>query len=66
MGHIAVNRDRTFGQARWFPVGVRSSSLCNGGCKTVTGNTVYRNKVMGIYIPTSTNMPSSYLETFSP
>ena len=66
MGHIAVNRNHTFGPARWFPVGVRTSSLCSGGCKTVTGNTVYRNKVMGIYLPTSTNMPSSYLETFSP
>lgn len=64
MGHIAVNRDRTFGPARWFAVGVGNSSLCAGGCSMVTGNTVYRNQVMGIYIPTATNIPNSYLETF--
>jgi hypothetical protein len=65
MGFIAVNRKGAFGPARWFSVGVASSSLCSGGCSIVTGNTVYRNQVMGIYIPTSTNLPSSYLETFS-
>jgi hypothetical protein len=64
MGHIAINRNRTFGPARWFAVGVDTSSLCAGGCSVVTGNTVYRNKVMGIYIPTATKIPSSYLETF--
>jgi hypothetical protein len=26
---------------------------------------VYRNHVMGIYNPTATNIPNSYLETFS-
>lgn len=66
MGHIPVHRNGTFGPARWFAVGVGTSSLCAGGCSVVTGNTVYRNKVMGIYIPTATNIPSSYLETFSP
>ncbi len=65
MGFIAVNRHGAFGPARWFAVGVRTSSLCAGGCSFVTGNTVYRNQVMGIYIPTTTNIPSSYLETFS-
>ena len=65
MGFIAVNRRGAFGPARWFSVGVSTSSLCSGGCSVVTGNTVYRNHVMGIYIPTSTNTPSSYLETFS-
>jgi hypothetical protein len=65
MGFIAVNRHGAFGPARWFAVGVRTSSLCAGGCSFVTGNTVYRNQVMGIYIPTATKIPSSYLETFS-
>jgi hypothetical protein len=64
MGSIAVRRNGTFGPARWFAVGVLSSSLCAGGCSMVTGNTVYRNKVMGIYIPNATKTPSSYLETF--
>ena len=31
----------------------------------MTGNTVYRNQVMGIYIPNATKIPNSYLETFS-
>ena len=66
MGHIAVNRNGTFGSARWFAVGVHSSSLCMGGCSFVSGNTVYRNKVMGVYIPAATKLPSTYLETFSP
>jgi hypothetical protein len=66
MGHIAVNRNGTFGRARWFAVGVHNSSLCAGGCSFVSGNTVYRNKVMGVYIPTATKLPSTYLETFSP
>ncbi len=65
MGFIPVNRRGAFGPARWFAVGVSTSSLCAGGCSVVTGNTVYRNRVMGIYNPTATNMPSSYLETFS-
>lgn len=65
MGFIAVNRRGAFGPARWFAVGVRTSSLCAGGCSFVTGNTVYRNHVMGIYIPTATKIPSSYLETFT-
>ena len=37
-----------------------------GGCSFVSGDTVYRNKVMGVYIPTATKLPSTYLETFSP
>jgi hypothetical protein len=65
MGFIAVNRRGAFAPARWFAVGVRTSSLCAGGCGFVTGNTVYRNQVMGIYIPNATKIPSSYLETFS-
>ena len=65
MGFIAVNHHGAFGPARWFAVGVRTSSLCAGGCSTVTGNTVYRNQVMGIYIPNATKIPNSYLETFS-
>jgi hypothetical protein len=65
LGFIGVDRHGAFGPARWFAVGVRTSSLCAGGCSFVTGNTVYRNQVMGIYIPTATKIPSSYLETFS-
>ncbi|HEX5193700.1 MAG TPA: hypothetical protein VFW09_12930 [Solirubrobacteraceae bacterium] len=65
MGFIRVTRKGAFGPARWFSVGVATSSLCSGGCSVVTGNTVYRNHVMGIYIPASTNIPDSYLETFS-
>ncbi len=66
MGRIAVHRDGAFGPARWFAVGVGTSPLCAGGCGFVSGNTVYRNQVMGVYIPTATNIPNTYLETFSP
>ncbi len=65
MGFIAVHSRGAFGAARWFAVGVSTSSLCSGGCSAVTGNTVYRNRVMGVYTPTATKLPSSYLETFS-
>jgi hypothetical protein len=28
------------------------ANLCAGGCSFVTGNTVYRSRVMGIYVRT--------------
>ena len=41
-----------FGRATWYPVDVANSSLCTKApavsCSMVTGNTVYRNHVMGI------------------
>jgi hypothetical protein len=54
-----------FGRARWFPAKVAASSLCPGGCGIVTGNTVYRNNIMGLYIPTGTTGLHTYLATFS-
>jgi hypothetical protein len=53
-----------FGHATWHPVQVSASSLCAGGCSAVTGNTVYQNQVMGIYV-LSTGGISSYLATVS-
>ena len=41
-------RNGFFGTARWYPANVATSSLCPDGCSTVTGNTVYRNQVMGL------------------
>ena len=52
-----------FGEARWYPANVATSSLCPDGCSIVTGNTVYRNHVMGLYIPTGTTAPHTYLAT---
>ena len=52
-----------FGAARWYPANVATSSLCPDGCSIVTGNTVYRNHVMGLYIPTGTTAPHTYLAT---
>lgn len=52
-----------FGTARWYPAHVATSSLCPDGCSIVTGNTVYRNQVMGLYIPTGTSAPHTYLAT---
>jgi len=49
------------GRATWYPVNVPSSSLCSSGCQVVTGNTVYRNHVMGIYIRKGSDSINSYL-----
>ena len=53
-----------FGAARWYPANVATSSLCPGGCSTVTGNTVYQNHIMGLYLPTGDATPHTYLATF--
>jgi hypothetical protein len=57
----ASPRFGVFGTARWFPVNVAASSLCSGGCPITTGNTVYRNQVMGLYVPKSTGGVHTYL-----
>ena len=51
----------TFGAARWHPVNVAASPLCAAGCSAVTGNTVYRNKVMGLYGLAGAALPGTYL-----
>jgi hypothetical protein len=56
-------RSRSFGRATWYPVRVAASRLCSGGCSAVTGNTVYQNHVMGIYIPANPAEVHSYLAT---
>ena len=61
----ALARYGAFGVARWYPVNVAASSLCPGGCSIVTGNTVYRNHVMGLYIPSGTTGLHTYLATVS-
>ena len=52
-------RGRSFGRARWSPVNVAGSTVCP--CSAVTGNTVWRNHVMGLYVPDSSPVPHSYL-----
>ncbi len=54
-------RGRSFGRARWYPVNVGGSSLCP--CNAVTGNTVWRNHTMGLYIPKSSPAQHTYLST---
>jgi hypothetical protein len=54
-------RGQSFGPARWYPVNVAASPLCP--CSVVTGNTVWRNHVMGLYIPKSSPAPHTYLAT---
>ena len=39
----------SFGTATWYPIDVAASPLCSGGCSAVSGDTVYQNRVMGIY-----------------
>jgi hypothetical protein len=51
----------SFGRATWYPIDVAGSSLCPGGCCPVTGNTVYQNQVMGLYV--SDKVPGTYLAT---
>jgi hypothetical protein len=66
LAFIPVNaRNGSFGTARWYPVNVATSPLCSGGCILATGNTVYRNRVMGLYIPTSSIVLNTYLATVS-
>ncbi len=54
-------RGRSFGQARWHQVNVGASPLCP--CNAVTGNTVWRNHVMGLYVPKSSPAAHTYLGT---
>jgi hypothetical protein len=62
MAFIPVHpRTGHFGRARWYPVNVMNSSLCSGGCKVVTGNTVYKNQIMGIYVRNAGNSINTYL-----
>ena len=60
-----IARNGSFGRARWYPVNVAASPLCSGSCSLVTGNAVYRNHVMGLYIPTVSAAPHTYLATIS-
>jgi hypothetical protein len=57
----ASARRGSFGKATWYPVHVLTSPLCSGGCSEVTGNTVYENRVMGIYISADPAVIHSYL-----
>ena len=66
MAFVPVSaRNGSFGTARWYPVDVAASPLCSGGCSLVTGNAVYRNHVMGLYVPTVSAAPHTYLATIS-
>ena len=56
---------RSFGRARWYPVNVAASPLCPAGCKVVTGNTVYKNRVMGLYVQASSPTAHTYLARVS-
>ena len=63
-----------FGKATWYPIDVAASPLCTAppaaSCSTVTGNTVYQNQVMGLYVQQqpdsgsgSVSVPGTYLAT---
>jgi hypothetical protein len=45
-----------FGTATWYPIPVTARSLCPApaGCRVVTGNTVFQNQVMGLYVQART------------
>jgi hypothetical protein len=67
MAFVPATRDSwpLFGQATWYPVDVAENPLCSrpGGCSKVTGNTVYQNQVMGLYVKQSDGKPRTYLAT---
>ena len=62
-----------FGKATWYPIDVAASPLCTAppaaSCNMVTGNTVYQNQVMGLYVQQqqsdsgSVFVPGTYLAT---
>ncbi len=62
-----------FGKATWYPIDVAASPLCTEppavSCNTVTGNTVYQNQVMGLYVQQqqsdsgSVSVPGTYRAT---
>ena len=62
-----------FGKATWYPIDVAASPLCTAppatSCNMVTGNTVYQNQVMGLYVQQqqsdsgSVSVPGTYLAT---
>jgi hypothetical protein len=54
-------RGRSFGRARWSPVNVAGSAVCP--CSAVTGNTVWRNHIMGLFVPNSSPVPHTYQAT---
>jgi hypothetical protein len=54
-------RGQSFGRARWHQANVGASALCP--CSVVTGNTVWRNHVMGLYAPKSSSATHTYLAT---
>jgi hypothetical protein len=54
-----------FGTAKWYPVNVTGSPVCPSGCSAVTGNTVYENHAMGLYIQTGSTDRHTYLATIS-
>jgi hypothetical protein len=59
LAHIRVLRRGGFGRARWRRVPTGSSALCP--CKIVTGNTVWRNRVMGLYVNSASPADRTYL-----
>ena len=63
MAFVPVHRNGALGRATWYTVNVPGSPLCSGGCSVVTGNTVVRNHVMGIYLRAGSTSIRSYLAT---
>ncbi len=61
MAFVPVRRNGALGRATWSAVNVPGSALCSAGCSVVTGNTVIRNHVMGIYLRADSTTIRSYL-----
>jgi hypothetical protein len=54
-----------YGSAVWAPVDVKASPVCSTGCLFTSADTIYRNKVMGLFLPDGQNRPLTYLATLT-
>src|SRR5262249_35975367 len=54
---------RSFCSATWYPIDVKTSSLFP--CNFASGDTVYKNRVMGLYIPAGSAADHTYLAIVS-
>jgi hypothetical protein len=54
-----------YGSAVWAPIDVKASPVCSAGCLFTSADTIYRNKVMGLFLPDGQNRPLTYLATLT-
>lgn len=53
----------SYGSAVWAPIDVKDSRVCESGCEVTTANTIFQNKLMGVFIGDGT--VQTYLATLA-